>query len=125
TAAEAGYIADTQMLPSFRAGDYGTGILNAVAAIAIEYAEFFDFELTGELPPLRQPERSPSEGSAPFPVALIMMLVIVVLFVLFSRGGGGPWRGGRRRHSSILPYLILGSMLGGRHRGGRGTFGGF
>src|SRR5690606_8214828 len=46
TAAEAGRIADRYMVPAFRDGDYGRGILGGVVAIAQEYAERFGFELT-------------------------------------------------------------------------------
>ena len=45
TAAEAGRIRDGYMLPSFREGDFGTGIYQGVAGLALEYAENFGFEL--------------------------------------------------------------------------------
>ena len=50
TAAESGRIQDRYMLPSFRQGDFGTGILQGVHAIAQEFAREFGFQLTGEVP---------------------------------------------------------------------------
>ncbi|HET6763786.1 MAG TPA: TPM domain-containing protein, partial [Longimicrobiaceae bacterium] len=47
TAAESGRIQDEHMVPAFRAGNYGQGILEGVTAIAQAYAQQFKFQLTG------------------------------------------------------------------------------
>ena len=107
TAAETGRIRDTYMIPAFREGDYGTGITAGVAALAMEYAESFGFELTGDY---QLPEaRGEEEGGSWF-------VWIIVLFVLFS------FMGRRRRRSSFPIFLPI--PMGGGRRGGFGGFGG-
>jgi uncharacterized protein len=49
TATEAGRIADDLMVPAFREGDFSTGTLRAVEAIAVAFAERFNFQLTGNV----------------------------------------------------------------------------
>ena len=63
TAAEAGAIQDEFVIPAFRQGEYGAGILAGVVALAQEYAAEFGFELSGEVPPLPERLRDLIEGS--------------------------------------------------------------
>lgn len=108
TAAEAGRIRDDYMIPAFRAGDYGQGIQAGVAAIAVEYAENFGFQLTGEsMPPPPQRQRGDDGGSSFF----TFLIIAFVLMMVFGR---------RRRGCIPIPIFL---PTGGR-RGGFGGFGG-
>lgn len=110
TAAETGRIRDMYMIPAFREGDYGSGITAGVAALAMEYAENFGFELTGENRPAEQPPGGGGGGS--------WVVWLVLFFVMFSFLG-------RRRRRRALPIFLPIPMGGGhRHRGGFGGFGG-
>src|SRR5688500_1505485 len=102
TATEAGRIRDQLMLPAFRNGDYGGGILLAVVALAESYAEEFGFELTGDYP--REQPRGVGVGSGGGGLSLGRIIFFILLFMFLSRfvfrGGGclgGPRLGGRRR----------------------------
>jgi uncharacterized protein len=137
TATEAGRIADLHMVPAFREGDYGLGIHQGVEALALEYADRFGFELTGEIADRVRDRRGPE----PRPPSLLMVLIVIAIAIaLFSgrgKGGGGPrgpggrgGRGRRRQHNDmpIIVPLLLGQILGGggggRRGGGMGGLGG-
>ena len=112
TATEGGRIRDTYILPAFQEGDYGTGITAGVAALALEYAENFGFELTGDYELPAAPQGGNGGGSW-----VIWLFVLVVLFNVFGRR--------RRRRRGMLPIFLPIPMGGGhRHRGGFGGFGG-
>ncbi len=116
SATEAGRIQDQYVLPPFRAGDYGAGIEAGVAAIALQYAERFGFEMTGVTAadtasrPLTQRR---SRGFNP-----MFIFIIIAIVVALSRGRGGRGGGGG---GNVLLGMILGQMMSG---GGRGGFGG-
>ena len=111
TAAETGRIRDTYMIPAFEEGDYGTGITAGVAALAMEYAEHFGFELTGDFRLPERPQGRDGGGS--------WVVWLVVFFVMFSVLGR------RRRRRRAFPLFLPIPMGGGhRHRGGFGGFGG-
>jgi uncharacterized protein len=112
TAAEAGRIADNLMMPAFRQQDYGTGILRAVDALALQFAERFGFELTGEVA-ARAREPAPG-GDGGFPSLVLWLLVLFIVLSAMGRGGRG-----RRRRRGCLPLLIPVGM-GRGPRGGRG-----
>jgi uncharacterized protein len=117
-AAEAGRIGREYMLPSFQAGDYATGLLQAVTVIAQAYAQQFDFQLTGEVPELAQPSTPRLNLSRLVPLFILLIIILSML----RRGGGGGFggpRGGRRmRHVPVVfPFPMGGSW-------GRGGFGG-
>src|SRR5690606_23290361 len=116
TAAEAGRIADRYMVPAFRDGDYGRGILGGVVAIAQEYAERFGFELTGEVA-AREIQRDGGGGAG-----LLFFIIVVIVLLLLLSGRSGRGRGGRRRRHGMP--VIIPFPMGGRHRGGFGGFGG-
>src|SRR5690606_15303164 len=119
TAAEAGRIADAAMLPYFREGNYGKGILRGVAALAVEYAEEFGFELTGEV---TQVAPQPRTGFRISP-GLIILIALIVFMSFRGRGGGGGGRR-RRRGPMILPIPFPMGRGGFGGFGGRGGFGG-
>ncbi|HEX2188219.1 MAG TPA: TPM domain-containing protein, partial [Longimicrobiaceae bacterium] len=94
TAGEAGRIRDRDMIPHFRTGDYGTGILLGVRAVAQEYAERFGFELTGDVPALPQePAEQPRPRGGGGGGGLLFILLIIFI-LLASRGGRGGRGGG-------------------------------
>ncbi|HEX2092913.1 MAG TPA: TPM domain-containing protein, partial [Longimicrobiaceae bacterium] len=115
TAAETGRIQDQYMLPHFRQGDFGTGILLGVTALAQEYAERFGFQLTGQAAPAPQAPRTRPAGAPRgrgFSLGDLIFWIIVIWFITsFFRGGGGGGRRGRRRGWGgpvILPFPIGG-----------------
>ncbi|MBR9989629.1 MAG: TPM domain-containing protein [Gemmatimonadetes bacterium] len=124
TAAEAGRIADIYMVPAFRQDDYGTGIQAGVEQIALQFAERFEFEITGTvIQERRQPQPGPGGGLG-FLYPLIVMAILIALFS--GRGRGGPGgRGGRRGGMSMLLPFLIGTRMGGRRGGGGFGGGGF
>ncbi|HUF11802.1 MAG TPA: TPM domain-containing protein [Longimicrobiales bacterium] len=122
TATEAGRIRDRVMIPAFREGDYGGGILVGVVALAEMYAEHFDFELTGDYP---RDDRGPVGGGGGPSLFTIILLILLFLGIsrIFRGGGGGRgFRRGRRRGMPLI--LPIPFPLGGGRRGGFGGFGG-
>jgi uncharacterized protein len=101
-----------EVRPYFKQGDYYSGIVSGLnAIISATRGEYND----------TKEEKNNSERG--FPVYFIIMLVFIV-FSIFRRGG----RGG----GGLLPWIILGSLGGGRSQGGwggssggSGGFGGF
>ncbi|MDQ3555517.1 MAG: TPM domain-containing protein, partial [Gemmatimonadota bacterium] len=93
TAAEAGRVRDL-MTPAFQEGDFGTGILLGVGALAQEYAREFGFQLTGNVPAL--PEQRTQRGRGGGGGTLLLVIAILIFFALANRGGrgGGGGRGG-------------------------------
>lgn len=109
----AGEIRDSYVFPYFKKNDFGNGHLNGVMAIASVIAKDAGVQITGSVPVRRQVRghRRRSGGSG------ILKILMLALLFLFFRGGGR----GRGRRGGILPWLFLGSMMGG---GGR-SYGGF
>ena len=111
-----------EMVPDLRRGDYNAAILLATSHLAQLIAADRGVQLNG-VPAIRQ--RAPASQNSP----LIPLLVIVVVFVIIGiisrvlRGpGGGPRSGGGG--GSVLPWLVMGSALGGRGGSWGGGFGG-
>ncbi|MCF8033979.1 MAG: TPM domain-containing protein [Desulfarculaceae bacterium] len=121
TDATSGAIRDQYMLPFFKKGDFGKGLLNGAAAAASVVAQSEGVKLTGV------PEVKIKTGSRGFGIGgLFLVLIAFWLFMrMFGRKGG---KGGRGGGSGILPAILLGSMMGGSMGGGMhrgGGFGGF
>jgi uncharacterized protein len=115
-----GDVIRTAMLPAFRRGAYGEGLLDATTQIVGRIARERNVTLSN-LPEPR-PERRVSKkqnGS----IGSIILFVIVVLFLL-SRSGGRGGRGGRGGGTSGLLGFILGQMLANSGRRGGGWNGG-
>lgn len=112
-----GEIQDREMVPSFRAGNYGDGVWRGVAAIAARIAAARGVELTGVPPPRRA-----AEPATPLPLWVIVLAVVILLLVM-SRVGPSGLRGGRG------PIILGGGSRGGDFPGGfgggGGGFGGF
>ncbi|HEX2209580.1 MAG TPA: TPM domain-containing protein, partial [Longimicrobium sp.] len=81
TAAEAGRIGRDRMVPQLQAGNVGAAILAAVQGVAQEYAEEFNFALTGAPPPQPRGEPQPqgrrrSSGGGGFIFFLFLIFIL-------------------------------------------------
>jgi uncharacterized protein len=110
------------MVPFFREGDYGGGLVNGATRVAQRIAEGRNVNL--DLGPMPQPRTRRDERSGGFPVGLWIILIIVILNLTRRRR--------RRRHwvSGVGPFGGFGSgprggFGGGFGSGGSGGFGGF
>lgn len=131
-----GYAGQTireQILPPFRSGQYGRGLIAGTTRLVQRIAEQRGVSLPS-LPttaPAAEPRRAPRDGD--FPGALVF-IAIVLVFMLLTRGrrrrrrrwGGGPWSGW---NSGVGPFGGgfggFGGGFGGFGGGGRGGGGGF
>jgi uncharacterized protein len=116
------------MVPSFRAGNYGDGLLAGTRRIVGRLAQARNVTLDGVALPATRTTR-------PGTISLPMLVLIFVAIILISRGMGGPGRRIRRsrRHgwtSGVGPFgggWAGGGFSGGGFGGGGfgGGFGGF
>jgi uncharacterized protein len=119
----AGQTSRETMVPFFRRGDYGGGILAGVTVFAQRIAQARNVTLEGI--PVRRPTRSDDEDNGGFPI--ILLIVIAIVAINFVRGAihtlTGGRRGRRRRRwgSSVGPF---GTGYGGWSSGGSGWSGG-
>jgi uncharacterized protein len=104
-----GEILDRYVVPYLKKGDYGTGLGNAVAAVAQVVAKDAGVTLTGDavVRPLKRP--ADKQGGSILPLLLFFLVMIPLLAT--------------RQGRAMLPYLMIALMSGGR--GGGGGFGGF
>jgi uncharacterized protein len=109
----AGEIRDKYMVPFLRKNDYGKGLLNGTAAVALTLAKHEGVELTGG-GAVARPAASKRKGRSAFSFLPILFIVLFIVLASRRRGGGLPW---------LLLGLLMGGG-GGGHRGG-GGFGGF
>lgn len=123
-----GYAGETSrdyMVPEFRNGNYGRGLLAGTRRIVGRIAQARNVQLTGiEIPrERRRPAQQNSFG---------LILLLIVIFIIISRmSGGGPRRGMRRWgrggwsgwSSGVGPFG--GGWTGGSFGGGGGFGGGF
>jgi uncharacterized protein len=114
------------MVPSFRNGNYGVGLVNGMARIVGRIAQGRNVTLTGVQVPRAQ--RSSRPGSALPPWVIILAFLVILAM---SRSGGGPGGGvrqwGRRGgwsgwSSGVGPF---GGGFGGGGWGGGSGGGGF
>jgi uncharacterized protein len=116
-----GYAGDTSrndMVPHFRGGAYGAGLLAGATRIIGRIAQGRGVTLERVRVPA---ERRPSNGGNAIPFWVFLLIFIVILIV--SRIGGGPGSSLRRGiwWSGIGPF---GGGFGGGLGGGGGGFGG-
>ena len=125
-----GQIQREQLVPAFRAGQYGKGLSNTINAYITELASKRGFSTDkifapGVTAPSR-PNQNANVCRSAFIVLAIVFSILLVLFRIGRRGG----RGGFGSGGGWLNWLLL-SMLMNRGRGsnssgwGGGGFGGF
>jgi len=119
------------MVPEFREGRYGTGLLAGVVRIAARIAERRGVTLQG-VPAARQPDVQP-ESDIGGALLITILIFFAVFSILGSRFGGGRRRGLRRGGwtSGVGPFGGgvgrhggWGGGVGGGFGGGFGGFGG-
>jgi uncharacterized protein len=120
----AGETSRETMVPFFRQGDYGGGLLAGVSVLARRIAEARNVEL--EEVPIRRPVQAPrDDGDGDFPFILIFFAAIAILHlvrtVLGTLTGGRRRRGRRTWGSAVGPF---GTGYGGWSSGGSGWSGG-
>lgn len=127
----AGQIQREQLVPAFRAGDYGRGLADTVNTFIATIASKQGFSTDAIFPagttrtPQRPAERKTSSW-APCGI-VIFVIVILVIMVIRSRGRGGPRSGSG---GGWLGWLVLSTLLNSGSRSGSsgwggGGFGGF
>ena len=104
-----GEILDLYVTPYLKKGDYGTGLGNAVAAVAQVVAKDAGITLTGNASVKAMPRARQNNRGNLIPLIIFFMAMIPLL--------------GTRQGRAMLPFLILALLSGGR--GGGGGFGGF
>jgi uncharacterized protein len=110
TDAKAGRILDQYGMPSFRSGDYSTGLLNVCAALAQVVAQEKGINLT-----MPSGYRGPAQPQAPPRLSGLQLLVLLIVLGLLM---------GTRTGRTLLWMLILSSLMGGGRGGHGGGFGG-
>jgi len=114
TDAKSGFIIRNLMLNDFRKGNFFGGISASIQAVSGLITK--DFEITPEQ--LAKYKRQDQHGKpAQIPVGFIIFMIMILLSMFGKKGKG--------RRGGILPWLLLGSMLGGSGRGSSGFGGGF
>ena len=108
-----------EMRPALRQGDYGDAMVAAAETIGNDIAKAKNVRLETQLPARRtQPAAS---DRIPWP----LIIGGIFLVGLLLRSGGGRGSGGGGGGLGVLPWLLLGNLMGGRSSyGGRGS-GGF
>jgi uncharacterized protein len=118
----AGELSRKVMVPEFRNGSYGAGLLAGVTRIATRIAERRNVTLEGAPPPSQ--DTGGDEGG--FGMGFIVIIVILILLNMIGRTRrrrrfwGGPWGGW---NSGVGPFGG-GFGSGGGFGGGFGGFGG-
>jgi uncharacterized protein len=112
----AGDIIRTRMLPAFRSGRYGEGLLDGATQLINRIAEERGVTLT-DVPPTQASRGARRENGG----GLVRVIMIILFLLLISGGGGGLL--------NLLFGAAMGSTAGRRRRGGwsgwHGGVGGF
>jgi uncharacterized protein len=124
----AGETSRQYMIPEFRGGGYGPGLLIGVRRIVGRIAQGRNVTIEGAPPPTARPPSNPISGGSS-----IILALFVLFLIINGLSGGGGGRGRRRGwHSGVGPFGGgLGGGLGGFGGGGfggggfGGGFGGF
>jgi uncharacterized protein len=107
-----GEIIRTEMLPAFRKGDYGEGLLGATTDIISRIAKERNVTLTNLPEP---PQRGPVPIAVGGSIVKLIVFILILIFVI-SRGGGG---------GGLLGFLLGQAISNAGRRGGRWNGGGF
>lgn len=102
-----GQILDDYAIPNLKKGDYGRAHLSAVSAVAHVIAEDAGVELNGVV--ASNPQSNQGKSGSSWIGRIISLLIIFLIFGTRGRA---------------LPWIILGSLLGGGGPRDRGGFGG-
>jgi len=121
-----------EMLPAFRQGQFGAGLLAGATRVIQRIADRRGVTLTNVPRPVRPPVQRPSIG------AIIPAIIVVIIVIsIIRRGGGGPrfrgprgstwsgWHGGIGGFGGGFGGFGGGGFGGGFGGGGGGGFGGF
>jgi uncharacterized protein len=106
-------IVDRELIPSFREGDYYTGLdkgTNTIMSLA-----------RGEFSAADYGHRAKKTGQDKFPVGIFVIIIFIIIMVISKNSGGS-----NNRHISTggLPFwMLMGMMNSGR--GSSGSWGGF
>ena len=110
-----------EMRPALRQEHYGDAMIAAAQRIGSTIAQAKNVQLTAHLP---QPRTEPDMSDH---INWPMIVGLLALVALFARVGGPRGNGGGGM--GVLPWLLLGNLLGGNRSGyggrGSGGFGGF
>ncbi|MDP8253337.1 MAG: TPM domain-containing protein [Candidatus Kaelpia aquatica] len=87
------------IIPYFKRGQYSEGIMRGSVAIISLIAKEYDAEITGQEAQVYQTVHSKRSGLR------VIFTILFFLFIISMRSG-------------LLGYFLLGSMIGGRRRGG-------
>jgi uncharacterized protein len=113
-----GEIQDREVVPEFRAGRVGTGIVRGVEALATR----IERGLAGQ----EQPPAPRAKPGAPAWLVLLVILVVVAMMLYEARNNARGLRGRRWRGPIVWPGGFGGDRGGfGGFGGGGGGFGGF
>jgi uncharacterized protein len=119
------------MLPAFREGRYGDGLLAGATRVIQRIADARGVTL-GDVP--REPEQSRGTSAPSFAVIIFWIIIALVIVNRIRRGGGpgsplgrrrGPWSGWHGGLGGFGGGGFGGGFGGGGFGGGGGGFGGF
>lgn len=112
------------ILPAFREGRFGEGLLNGTTRLIQRIAEERNVPIP-DVPPAQPLKKGPDSGMT---IAGVIILVIIVFAIARAAGRGGPrgpFTGSRRRRSTWSGWHGgIGGFGGGGFGGGFGGFGG-
>ncbi|OGS21810.1 MAG: hypothetical protein A3J83_07070 [Elusimicrobia bacterium RIFOXYA2_FULL_40_6] len=111
-----GEILDKNVIPSFKQGDYGQGILEGVYRIALVTAKEYNIDLSNGLIPENTivPDYS-QNGYPPLKLGLANVIFIVIIFIIALYL--------MIFHPGLFFWLLLNVLLSGGRGGGGGGFG--
>ena len=105
-----GEIRDTYLKPQLKAGNYGKAFYDTMYVLSSYIAKDAGVQLSGSRAPLRTNARAQQKGINVF--GLIFFFIVAALLL------------GTRTGRSMLPWILLLFLSGGRGGGGGGGFGG-
>jgi uncharacterized protein len=122
-----GQIEREQLVPAFRAGDYGGGLRDTIREYITTLASKNGFSTDNIFVQSSTPERATrGVGAKSIWPALIIFGVFIVIVLLIARRGGGSRFGGGGGGSSWLTWMLLNSALNsGRSSSSGWSSGGF
>jgi len=119
-----GQIQREQLVPAFKAGQYGKGLADTIDTFIATVAQKNGFSTDTIFPAgaTRPPVRSTGgKGSLGSCAIIIFVIAFIVILLIRNRGSGGRWGGG----GGWLSWLVISSLLNsGRGSGSSGWSGG-